>query len=563
LTGVFPMPVGKQLIALTWVILIFLSLPELLSAKDSEWLSRKPENPEYKYYVGVSTSIDEASAVREAYENAVEQAIRENFGTAVEIGVQTFESSIEATYTRRVSEKSQKALIRGFEQVDTHRKGQTLHVLFRYSIEEIKMEKARLEKIIPIEEHRYTESSGSSLQKGGIEVTTDPEDILIFIDDVPYGKSNLRLLNKLEPGLHTMRLDHPHFLTVFEEVIVVPNDTIKVTKNMVRAEGRLNITTWPISGAEVFIDGRSIGKTPVECSIPAGLTAEIRIEHQEAEPVITQAVVNKQEIRSIQQNLVLKPSLLTITSLPEGATVSINGREAGRTPIVKTPVPARQRLAIRLAKEGCMVHTFNLDGLAGGEDKTLPPISLKPSPSLEGTTIGQRDIKQTSSVISPFTARIDRTWAIDIGMRVLSDPFEDFDASLWGFYLNVERKLIGMLWVQAGGSYFAKSTENTTGEKKLYGQEISIALPVRIGSTFKIVPEAGRFYGEASTVIKRSNELKEDIETTFYGIQAGIATLPCRSPYLSFLLNARKYSDHESFVGKTSYGLNVGVGFMF
>jgi hypothetical protein len=148
-------------------------------------------------------------------------------------------------------------------------------------------------------------------------------------------------------------------------------------------------------------------------------------------------------------------------------------------------------------------------------------------------------------------------------MRVLSDPFEDFDASLWGFYLNVERKLIGMLWVQAGGSYFAKSTENTTGEKKLYGQEISIALPVRIGSTFKIVPEAGRFYGEASTVIKRSNELKEDIETTFYGIQAGIATLPCRSPYLSFLLNARKYSDHESFVGKTSYGLNVGVGFMF
>jgi len=148
-------------------------------------------------------------------------------------------------------------------------------------------------------------------------------------------------------------------------------------------------------------------------------------------------------------------------------------------------------------------------------------------------------------------------------MRYLSDPFEDFDANQGGFYLNVERKLIGMLWIQAGGSYFAKSTKDTIGEERLYGQEISIALPVRIGSAFKIVPEAGRFYGEASTVIDRSNELKEDIDTTFYGVQAGIATLPGRSPYLSLLLNARKYSDHESFVGKTSYGFNVGVGFLF
>jgi len=273
--------------------------------------------------------------------------------------VQTFESAKEATYIRRVAEKSPGAFIRGFEQVDACRKGNTLYLLFRYSIEEIEKEKARLEENIPIEEHRYTESSGFSLQKGGIDVTTVPEDIQVFIDDVPWGRSNLRLLKRLEPGLHTLRLEHPHFLTVFEEVIVVPNDTVKVTKTMVRAEGTLSITTSPVSGAEVFIDGRSIGKTPVECSIPAGLTAEVRIEHQEAEPVTTQAMVNKQEIRSIQQNLVLKPSLLTITSLPEGATVSINGNKAGITPVVKTPVPARQKLTIQLST-GCCPKIFKV-----------------------------------------------------------------------------------------------------------------------------------------------------------------------------------------------------------
>ena len=554
---------GKHLLVVAWYSLVLLFFSGALFAKDPEWLSGKPETPMYKFYVGVSTEGDEASAGREACQNAIEQAMRENFGSAVEIGVQTFESAKEATYIRRVAEKSPGAFIRGFEQVDACRKGNTLYLLFRYSIEEIEKEKARLEENIPIEEHRYTESSGFSLQKGGIDVTTVPEDIQVFIDDVPWGRSNLRLLKRLEPGLHTLRLEHPHFLTVFEEVIVVPNDTVKVTKTMVRAEGTLSITTSPVSGAEVFIDGRSIGKTPVECSIPAGLTAEVRIEHQEAEPVTTQAMVNKQEIRSIQQNLVLKPSLLTITSLPEGATVSINGNKAGITPVVKTPVPARQKLTIQLSKDDYKGHVFSLDGLAGGEDKTLSPITLKTSPRREKTTIESSGIEQALPGTPRCTARIDESWAIDMGMRFLSKPFEDFDASLGGFYLNVERKLIGMLWIQAGGSYFAKSTEDAIGEERLYGQEISIALPVRIGRAFKIIPEAGRFYGEASTVISRSNELKEDIKTTFYGIQAGIATLPGRSPYLSLLLNIRKYSDHEPFVGKTSYGFNVGVGFLF
>ncbi|MDI9526255.1 MAG: PEGA domain-containing protein [Pseudomonadota bacterium] len=397
------MPSVRQLLVVAWYSLALLFFPGDLSAKDPEWLSGKPENILYKFYVGVSTADDEASAVREAYGNAVEQAIRENFGTAVEIGVQTFESAREATYTRRVTEKSRRALIRGFEQKDAYRKDETLYVLFRYSREEIEKEKARLEENILIEEHRYTESSGSSLQKGGIEVTTIPEDVQVFIGDVPWGVSNLKLLNKVEPGLHTIRLEHPHFLTVFEEVIVVPNDTIKVTKTMVRAEGSLHITTQPITGAKVFIDGKSVGKTPIKCSIPAGLTAEVRIEHQEAEPIITRATVNRQETRSIQQNLVLKPSLLTITSLPEGAAVSINGKAIGKTPAVKTPIPARQSLTIRLTKEGYMDHSFTLDGLAGSEDKTVPPISLKPAPLPEETIAKIMDPKQSSSIFPSST----------------------------------------------------------------------------------------------------------------------------------------------------------------
>ncbi|HQB35870.1 MAG TPA: PEGA domain-containing protein [Syntrophorhabdus sp.] len=557
------MPISRQIPGILFIILPLLCIPLGLSAKGPDWLTGKAGNGLYRYYVGVSTSQDEASAMQEAYGNAVEQAMRENFGSAVEIGVQTFENTRESTYTRRVTEKSQRALIRGFEQVDTHRKGGTLYVLFRYSTDEIAKERARLEQNIPLDDRLYSEATGSFPQRGGIDLTTEPEDVQVFIDDVPWGKTNLKLLNKLEPGLHTVRLEHPYFLTVFEEVIIVPNDVVKVAKTMVRAEGTLSITTRPVIGAEVFINDKNVGKTPIDCNVPAGIVSEIRIEHPETEPVTTRATVSKKEIRSIDQNLVLKPSALTIASIPESAMVRVNGIGMGMTPVINMPVPARQRLTIQLTREDCMEHTFTLSGLAGGENKTIPPISLQQiTPGTKFNT-GERTIEPVSSILPSFATKVDRSWAINAGMRYLSDPFEDFDANLGGFYLNVERKLIGMLWIQAGGSYFAKSTKDTIGEERLYGQEISIALPVRIGSAFKIVPEAGRFYGEASTVIDRSNELKEDIETTFYGVQAGIATLPGRSPYLSLLLNARKYSDHESFVGKTSYGFNVGVGFLF
>ena len=106
------MPISRQTLGILFIILSLLCIPLGLSAKDPDWLTGKAGNGLYRYYVGVSTSQDETSAVREAYGNAVEQAMRENFGSAVEIGVQTFENTWESTYTRRVTEKSQRALIR-------------------------------------------------------------------------------------------------------------------------------------------------------------------------------------------------------------------------------------------------------------------------------------------------------------------------------------------------------------------------------------------------------------------------------------------------------------------
>ena len=183
------------------------------------WLqSLPPSDALYRYYVGRGeSSKNEQDAFSEAYINAQEQALKENFGVEAQIRNQSFETEKEGILTKSISEHSQRVRLKGFEQVEFFRKveeGSTqVWILFRYKNSEIEKERKRLSKKQSDEPIVFHEEGIDNSAKGGLKIVTYPSGANIFIDGtmVPFQKTPYTMYGQLEPGPHEIRLDHPNY----------------------------------------------------------------------------------------------------------------------------------------------------------------------------------------------------------------------------------------------------------------------------------------------------------------------------------------------------------------
>jgi formylglycine-generating enzyme required for sulfatase activity len=91
-----------------------------------------------------------------------------------------------------------------------------------------------------------------------------------------------------------------------------------------------NITSEP-NGAEVFVDGKSSGRTPLRLDLPARV--HDLVAHLDGWPDEQQKIdVNAQ--RENAAHFVFANGSVKITSAPGGATVIANGKDLGQTPLV-------------------------------------------------------------------------------------------------------------------------------------------------------------------------------------------------------------------------------------
>ena len=74
-----------------WIVLSYLAalalpLPAAAAGKP-DWVERvRPDDGTYKYYVGRSSEPDDRKAFNEAYEDAAEAAMKENYGAVLRSG---------------------------------------------------------------------------------------------------------------------------------------------------------------------------------------------------------------------------------------------------------------------------------------------------------------------------------------------------------------------------------------------------------------------------------------------------------------------------------------------
>lgn len=323
------------------------------------WTASTPKaDSDYKYYVGRGEAGSEKAAFDQAVKDAYDQAARENFPAEYSYQADIYQTENSAYLTERTVVSGISARFDGFEKEDEFiRKtgeGYSVKLLYRFSKKAIAQEKERLKKIADTPRKRQMSVVGSKSDagKGILIVETDPVDgAAVYVDGDRYGQTPMTLYGSLSAGRHSLRIDHPRYQTVNENIITVPGKTARVKKTLLPAFATISVTTDPVN-ADVYLDGRPVGTAPLTYDrIPVEEEITISLRHEEMERMSVPVTLKKGEVRPMNIVLPEKSAKISIFSFPQNAEVFIDKRRGGLTPVRNYPI-ARGSHTYTVEKEG-------------------------------------------------------------------------------------------------------------------------------------------------------------------------------------------------------------------
>lgn len=460
----------------TWhnivIALAVLMLAGTANADDQPgWMTKPPKDDTYLYYIGrAANEPDEATAFRDGTNDAIAQAIRENFGMSAQVGTESYEDTNKSMVTTRFNELSQRAHLERFEQQDFYREltddnHVNLWILYRYSKTAMLMERKRLAQQKDDEDRVEFSIVGPSAAttNGVVEVITKPAGATVYIDHESFGRTPLRLIGQIAPGEHLLRLDLPNFESVEQQVIVPTGKTVRVSKNLARATGRLTINTTP-PNATVNIAGR-IYSTPTEAiTLVAGEKNELVITHPDAERYSQTIEVGATENRTLEVRLPLRPAHISINTTPTSATFRI-GDKTYTTPAHNIPIQAGS-YHVTLSHPGMIDETCDFT-IRGGQSLVIPSIAFSP-------------ISKTQSYF-PNRTSTSIPWAVlfpEVGFSENSRVASDNSIfAQWNYERNFDSGRGFRIGFDAAKTMVRQKDENRT----IYG--VIAAVPLQVSAT--------------------------------------------------------------------------------
>lgn len=269
-----------------------------------EWVDRPPRpDLKYRYYVGRATGeTSERQAFHVATQDAVENAIRENFGVTTSINSTDLETSHYVALDKRTDETSPRVRLEDFEQIDSHlvreEGGINVYLLFRYSLTAIAAEKQRLATGLDV--------PGAPLSEAGtvgtgteLVIQSEPAGADVFIDGARWGVTPVAIRGALAPGEHTLSLRHTKFEDVNETIVLQSNFLKNVRKILRPATGTLHITSSP-KKAEIVVDGIRRGIAPLTLRhVPVGKEIVVQAKFNAHDTLSRTLEIEKGEDRDV------------------------------------------------------------------------------------------------------------------------------------------------------------------------------------------------------------------------------------------------------------------------
>ena len=249
---------------------------------------------------------------------------------------------------------------------------------------------------------------------GSIFVDSFPQKSDVYLDGVKKGVTPITI-NGLQLGEYEIQVKHDGYRT-FTQSVSITKDKPKVTviANLEHVTFVLQVSSYPTE-AEVYVDGIKKGLTPITIDdLPLG---EHFVEVKKQNFATWSQKIDAESYKVIQLVATLQPqsASLSVDSTPQGATVYLNDKNMGVTPIVINDLDAGD-YDLKLTMDGYAPYEEQITVNKGEEvDKnitlekasTVLSIDSKPTGAeifINGKGSGKTPFKQIN--IKPGTYKI-------------------------------------------------------------------------------------------------------------------------------------------------------------
>ncbi len=216
------------------------------------------------------------------------------------------------------------------------------------------------------------------LTSSAVLIATDPTVARIAIEGAPEIRLGGRFL--LRPGRYAVTASAEGYAPAQLDITVGGEASQDFRLRLARLPGLLQVTTQPVVAAEVSLDGKPVGRTPLaDLGVPAGIhrIAVVAPRYQPWETTLTV------EGGGLRQTITapLKPgwAVVTVSTVPAGAVVLVDGVSAGTTPASLELMPGTRTLV--LEKDGFKALT-RLVSVVASEPQALEGLTLVPADGL-------------------------------------------------------------------------------------------------------------------------------------------------------------------------------------
>ena len=211
---------------------------------------------------------------------------------------------------------------------------------------------------------------------GKLLLTLKPRDAQVTIDSQTYGeiKSDLTLAT----GTHQLKVAKEGYHPYISEVFLTEETPLEVEVDLKPILTSLKVSSEP-PGASVTVDGKDKGKTPLTVKEVTFGKHEVAVRLGGHEKFLKTVNVNSDKALEVSAKLVELPGAITITSVPQGAKLKINGKVNGETPTTVNGLEAGE-YTITLSLDGYQVLQDKVKVKAGEESKPEFRLSAIPKP---------------------------------------------------------------------------------------------------------------------------------------------------------------------------------------
>jgi hypothetical protein len=181
-----------------------------------------------------------------------------------------------------------------------------------------------------------------------IKVTPSSKEATLVVDGTPEGVVPEHPVD-LSPGEHTLTIKRPGYLDYTKRVTVVEGQVVELSAVLELSPGLLTVTAEP-EGAEVWVDGRSIGISPLrEVPLSAG-SHDVAVRSEGYEEDLSHLVVKSGKPYTLSSRLKAIPApvhvvtaisdrpevtRLTPTEPPSEVTTGTSASVGEETPVYK------------------------------------------------------------------------------------------------------------------------------------------------------------------------------------------------------------------------------------